>query len=132
MAAQFTLVSKDQRIEVRTTRKHANLLESTVSASIGAFSGSFKAEFATTELINLHERLVSSVAAPSGPISFGSANGDLSLVIEFVGTEQAIIRGTMRPHLLQQAKLDFRFDATTASLGPTIQDLEDVIREFGV
>lgn len=60
-----------------------------------------------------------------------SANGDLSLTIEFVTAKEAQLSGMMQPHLLPQAKLEFRLDRAAASLGRTVQDLEDVIREFG-
>src|SRR5690242_12436507 len=100
MSTQFTFVAADQRIEIRAVRLQADRLESIVNVAVGAFSGSFKTEFATVDLIKLHERLVTALAALSGIIPLRSANGDLSLTIEFATTEQVAISGTMQPHRL--------------------------------
>jgi hypothetical protein len=92
MPTEFTFGGGDERISIRIEASksisnesptYKNRLESTVNLTIGAFSGAFKAEFAISDLVLLHEQLVSAFTSPSEIVVFKNAEGDLYLAIEF-------------------------------------------------
>lgn len=136
MPTEFTFGDGHERISIRieaSKTKHQpdkNRLESTVNLSIGAFSGAFKAEFAISDLVLLHERLIKAFASLSAIIPFKNAEEDISLSIEINGPGGAIVTGTMKPHRLRQASLIFRLDIPQSALARTARELEDVLREF--
>ena len=136
MPTEFTFGDGHERISVRieaSNTKHQpdkNRLESTVNLGIGAFSGAFKAEFAISDLVLLHEQLIRAFAWLSEIITFKNAEGDISLSIEINGPGGAIVTGTIQPHRLRQSSLSFRLDIPQSALARTTQELEDVLREF--
>ena len=107
MAAEFTFVAGDERLEVKiigfeTSENAGNRLGSTIAVSIGAFTGSFKAAFTTGDLIMLDEQLRNALASRSDIVSFKNTGGDLSLSIEFKHPEKPILSGVIQPHRLPQ------------------------------
>lgn len=139
MPTEFTFGDGHERISIRIeaskaslneTEAYKNRLESTVNLNIGAFSGAFKSEFAISDLVLLHERLIRAFASLSEIVTFKNAGGDFDLAIEFNGPGGAIVTGTIKPHRLKQASLSFRLDIPQSALARTAQELEDVLREF--
>lgn len=130
MPIEFTFGNGHERISIRIEASNRNRLESTVNLSIGAFSGAFKAEFAISDLVLLHERLIRALASLSAIIPFENAVGDISLSIEINGPGAAIVTGTLKPHRLRQASMILRLDIPQSALTRTVQELEDVLREF--
>ena len=139
MPTQFTFGAGQERISVRLTaprnpsrddRDATNRLDSTVKLNMGAFSGSFKAEFTTEDLLVLHARLIEAITSPPKTISFKNADGALSLSLEFNDQGEAIISGTIQPDRLRQASLVFRFDMQQSALSQTAEEVEDALREF--
>jgi hypothetical protein len=139
MPTEFTFGGGDERISIRIEASksisnesptYKNRLESTVNLTIGAFSGAFKAEFAISDLVLLHEQLVSAFTSPSEIVVFKNAEGDLYLAIEFNGPDGAIVTGTIKPHRLRQASLIFRLDISQSALARTAEEVEKALREF--
>ena len=139
MPTEFTFGAGNERISINIeasktalneNQGYKNRLESTVNLNIGAFSGAFKAEFAISDLVLLHEQLIKGFASLSEIVAFGNAGGDLYLAIEFNGPGGAIATGTIKPHRLKQASLIFRLDIPQSALARTAQELEEVLREF--
>ena len=139
MPTEFTFGAGDERISVRIesskrslneNQNHLDRIDSTLSVNLGAFSGSFKAEFAFQDLALLYERLINIVGSLSQTVRFKNKEEDVSLTIEGDGPGGATITGTIQPHRLKQASLIFRIDIPQSSLIRTAKELEDVIREF--
>ena len=139
MAAEFTFVAGDERLEVRIIRVETsslekentgNWLDSTVTVNIGAFTGSFKAAFTTGDLVTLDEQLRHGLASKSGVVSFKNTGGDLSLSVEFKNPANSILSGVIQPHRLPQGVLQFRLDIPRVALFRTLQEVEDALREF--
>jgi hypothetical protein len=139
MATEFTFGAGNERISIRIETAKASLdenpsyknrLESTVNLQIGAFSGAFKAEFTTEELMVLHQQLIRGIASHLGTLLFRNAGGDVSLSIVFNGAEAAVITGTILPHRMAHASLTFRLDMPETALARTAEELEDVLHEF--
>jgi hypothetical protein len=139
MAAEFTFVAGDERLEIRIigfeTSSHekenaGNWLDSTIAVNIGAFTGSFKAAFTTGDLIMLDEQLRHGLASKSGMVSFKNTGGDLSLSVEFKHPASPILSGVIQPHRLPQGVLHFRLDISQVALFRTLQELEDALQEF--
>jgi hypothetical protein len=139
MAAEFTFVAGDERLEVGIIRfetsslekeNAGNWLDSTISVNIGAFTGSFKAAFTTGDLIMLDEQLRNGLASKSGMVSFKNTGGDLSLSVEFKHPANPILSGVIPPHRLRQGVLHFRLDISQAALYRTLQELEDALHKF--
>jgi hypothetical protein len=139
MAAEFTFVAGDERLEVRIIGFETSSLEkenagdrldSTITVNIGAFTGSFKAAFTTGDLITLDEQLRHGLASKSGIVSFKNTGGDLSFSVEFKHPANPILNGVIQPHRLPQGVLHFRLDISQAALFRTLQELEDALREF--
>ena len=139
MAAEFTFVAGDERLEVRIIgfetsslekENAGNWLDSTITVNIGAFTGSFKAAFTTGDLITLDEQLRHGLASKSGIVSFKNTGGDLSFSVEFKHSANPILSGVIQPHRLPQGVLHFRLDISQAALFRTLQELEDALREF--
>jgi len=139
MAAEFTFLAGDERIEVRIIAFDASTTEengdsdrpnSTVSVKVGAFSGSFKAVFTAQDLIILRDQLKNALVSNIGMFSFKNSGGDLSISIEFISSEAAILSGMIQPLRLPQGSLHFRLDIESSSLVRTVQELEDAILTF--
>lgn len=138
MAAEFTFGAGEQRINVRCVESPASAekqrlarnLNSTVSLTLGAFSGSFNAVFTIQQIEVLREHLVNALVSGPGKVLFRNVVGDLQLEIEFNGQAGGTISGTIQPHGLRQATLSFRFDAEESSLARTGQELDDLIHSF--
>ncbi len=96
MANEFTFGAGGERISVRIEEPKRS-----VSVNLGAFSGSFKAEFALQDLVLLHERLITAFGSPSETVRFANKEEDVSLTIEVNGHGGAIITGTIQPHRLK-------------------------------
>jgi hypothetical protein len=138
MAAEFTVGAGEQRIKVRCVESApsaekqslARNLNSTVSLTLGAFSGSFNAVFTIQQIEVLREQLVNALVSGPGKVLFRNLVGDLLLEIEFNGQGKGIISGTIQPHGLRQATLSFRFDAEESSLARTAEELDDALHSF--
>jgi hypothetical protein len=139
MAAEFTFVAGDERLEVRIIgfetsglekENVGNRLGSTIVVSIGAFTGSFKAAFTPGDLIMLDEELRNALASRSDIVSFKNTGGDLSLSIEFKHPEKPILSGVIQPHRLPQGVLHFRLDISRAALYRTLEELENTLQKF--
>lgn len=138
MPTEFTFGAGDERISVRIeaaaflndNQTYKNRLESTVNLNIGAFSGAFKAEFSISDLVLLHEQLISAFASRSEIVAFKNAEGDFYLAIEFAGPGGATVTGTIKPHRLRQSSLIFRLDIPQSALARTAEEIEDALREF--
>jgi len=139
MSAEFTFGAGEERIDVRhlefapaEKQRLAGDLKSTISLTLGAFSGSLNAVFSIQALVVLQEQLVNTLSSGVGKVSFRNWAGDLDVEIESNGPGRVIISGKIKPHRIHQATLNFRFDTEESSLAKTAQELDDVLHSFSI
>jgi hypothetical protein len=136
--AEFTFIAGDERIQIRLAgperarrESGANVLPSTVTAHIGAFSGSFTAEFRAEDILTLHEHLKNALDSSFGSVALRTvATDELSLTIEIIDPHRAVISGVVRPHRRLQATLNFLAEMATSSLVRTLEEIDDALLEI--
>jgi hypothetical protein len=111
----------------------ANWLRCEVTVKADPFSGMFRCDFTTHDLVVLAEPLKRSLASLSGTVTFRSTEQDV--VFDIVFDEKrgtAEIHGKAQPHRWLGACLSFRLDTDQSYLAQSLREIEAVLRKFPV
>ena len=108
----------------------ANWLKAELTVQAGPFSGSFKTSVTTYDLAVLCERTERALQSLSGPVSFETTEGDLTLNMEFSKSGKVQIEGAAQPNGTLKTALQFRFQTDPSALDQTVRELKLITQRF--